>query len=103
MNRAIPRSLRSLAGWGRLRAATHRNASDLAAAEDALSKAHDLNPEETGALLMLGEIALMRRNTTVAEVRLQAVAQANARSVGALFLLGYLRWKVGDAAHTREN
>ena len=103
MNRANARSHRSLAGWGRLRAITSRNASDLAAAEEALSRAHEVNPEETGALLMLGEIALMRNLPRVATPRLKAVAQANARSTGAYFLLGYLRWKSGRAAEAREH
>jgi Tfp pilus assembly protein PilF len=101
LNRANPRSHRSLVEWGRLRAATGRNAGDLAAAETALRRAHDLNPEETGALLMLGEIALMRRQPALAERRLAAVAQANARSAGALFLLGYIRWKAGDPVRAR--
>ncbi len=103
LTRVNARSHRSLAGWGRLRALTQRNASDLAAAEEALGKAHDLNHEETGALLMLGEIALMRAQFNVAERRLKAVAQANARSAGAWFLLGYVRWKAQDAVHARES
>jgi hypothetical protein len=102
LTRVNAKSHRSLAGWGRVRARTQRNASDLAEAEEALGKAHDLNPEETGALLMLGEIALMRAQHEVAERRLAAVAQANARSAGALFLLGYARWKARDMPHARE-
>ena len=103
LNRANDRSHRSLAAWGRLRALTQRNPADLVAAEAALAKAHDLNPEETGALLMLGEIALMRRQHKEAERRLSAVAQANARSADARFLLGYIRWKGGDIEHARED
>ncbi len=102
MNRTNARSHRSLTGWARLRALTSRGPADLAAAEDALNRAHDLNPEETGALVMLGEIALMRGQHAVAERRLKAVAQANARAAGAFFLLGYIRWKAGDAEHARE-
>jgi enediyne biosynthesis protein E4 len=102
LTRVNARSHRSLAGWGRLRALTQRNASDLAEAEEALSKAHDLNPEETGALLMLGEIGLMRGQHDLAERRLKAVAQANARAAGAWFLLGYTRWKARDLPHARE-
>jgi Tfp pilus assembly protein PilF len=102
MNRANARSHRSLAAWGRLRAVTSRNAGDLEAAEDALGRAHDLNPEETGALLMLGEVALMRGQSATAERRLRNVAQANARSTGAFFLLGYVRWKARDVTQARE-
>ncbi len=102
MNRANPRSHRSLVGWGRLRAQTHRSGEDLAAAEETLTAAHRVNPEETGVLFTLGEVALMRGRDDAAQRHLAAVVQANARSVGALFLLGYLRWKSGDLAHARE-
>jgi tetratricopeptide (TPR) repeat protein len=96
------RSHRGLAGWGRLRAITSRQEKDLRQAEQALLKAYDLNPEETGTLLTLGEVALMRGDRRLAQRRLDAVAATNARSAGGLFLLGYVRWKAGDAQHARE-
>lgn len=96
------RSHRGLAGWGRLRAITSRRLTDLVAAEASLRKAYDLNPEETGTLLMLGEVALMRGDRTLAEARFDAVARTNARAAGGLFLLGYLRWKAGDPQRARE-
>jgi Tfp pilus assembly protein PilF len=98
LTRINPRSHRGYAAWGTLRAKTARSAADLAAADDSLSKAHQLNPEETGALLVLGEVALMRGAPAVAEERLKAACQTNARAAGGLFLLGYLAWKHGDAA-----
>jgi len=97
-----PQSHRGHARWGTLRAMTARSAADLASAERALDNAHRLNPEETGALLALGEVALMRGQRTVARQRLASVCQTNPRAAGGFFLLGYLRWKAGDAAGARD-
>jgi tetratricopeptide (TPR) repeat protein len=102
LTRSNPRSHRGFSAWGTLRALTARSAEDLEAAEAALTKAHDLNPEETGALLTLGEIALLRGQPAVAEQRLKAACQTNARATGGLFLLGYLQWKRGDLGGAAE-
>ena len=98
LTQANPRSHRGYARWGTLRATTARSAEDLAAAEQALEKAYRLNPEETGVLLTLGEVALMRNRPDTAEQRLTSVCQTNPRAVGGLFLLGYVQWKRSDAA-----
>ncbi len=102
LTRGNPRSHRGFQAWGTLRAATARSAADLEAAEAALTKAHDLNPEETGALLTLGEVALLRGQAPLAEKRLKAACQTNARATGGLFLLGYLQWKRGDVSGATE-
>jgi Tfp pilus assembly protein PilF len=102
LTRVNARSHRGIAGWGRLRAMTFRTAADLAAAEDALTRAHDLNPEETGTLLVLAEIALMRGDRRLAEQRLEAACQANPRAAGGLFLLGYLQWKAKNPERARQ-
>ena len=102
LTRANPRSHRGFQAWGTLRAATARSEADLEAAETALTKAHDLNPEETGALLTLGEVALLRGQAPLAERRLKAACQTNARATGGLFLLGYLQWKRGDVSGAAE-
>jgi tetratricopeptide (TPR) repeat protein len=102
LTRINPQSHRGFARWGTLRAATARTPRDLAAAEAALMQAYRLNPEETGALLTLGEISLMRRQPALAAERLRAACRTNARAVGGLFLLGYLRWKQGDADGARD-
>ena len=93
-----PQSHRGYARWGTLRAMTARSAADLADAERALDKAYRLNPEETGALLSLAEVSLLRGQSAVARGRLAAISQTNARATGAFFLLGYLQWKEGNAA-----
>lgn len=102
ITRDNPQSHRGFARWGTLRAITAQSAADLGSAEHALDQAYRLNPEETGALLALGEVALMRGRRAVAQQRLASVCQTNPRATGGLFLLGYLRWKHGDAAGARD-
>jgi len=95
-----PQSHRAWQQWGVVRALTARSDTELAAAEEALQRAHRLNPEETGALLVLGEVALLRGDRELAEKRLAAATHTNPRAVGGFFLLGYLAWKRGDAVTT---
>jgi enediyne biosynthesis protein E4 len=102
LTRLNPQSHRGFARWGTLRAMTSTSPADLAAAEGALEKAHRLNPEETGALLALGEVALMRGERPLAAERLAAVCRTNPRASGGLFLLGYLKWTQGDTAGAKE-
>lgn len=101
LQRINPNSHRAWQQWGILRATFHRHPADLAAAEQALDRAHRLNPEETGALLVLGEIGLLRGDPSRAEERLAAATQTNPKAVGGFFLRGYLAWKRGDAAAAR--
>ena len=97
-----PQSHRAWQQWGVLRALFARSGADLAAAEQALQRAHDLNPEETGALLVLGEVALLRGDRQLAEERLAAATRTNPKAVGGFFLRGYLAWKRGDAPAARR-
>ena len=101
LTRLNPRSHRGFQQWGVLRACHARCDADLAAAEKSLERAHALNPEETGALLVLGEVSLMRGDLPKAEERLQAVAHTNAKAVGAYFLRGYLAWQTGNSSQAR--
>jgi hypothetical protein len=55
-----PQSHRGWQQWGVVRALFATSDAELAAAEQALQRAHGINPEETGALLVLGEVALLR-------------------------------------------
>ncbi len=102
LTRLNPSSHRALARWGALRAQSARGAADLVAAETSLQRAHDLNPEETGALLALGEISLLLGDRARAEQRLGAVCAANPRAAEGLFLLGYLHWTRGDERQATE-
>jgi enediyne biosynthesis protein E4 len=98
LTRLNPQSHRGYARWGTLRAMSASSPAELAAAEAALDKAHRLNPEETGALLALGEVALMRGNRSAATDRLAAACRTNPRASGGFFLLGYISWKQRDVA-----
>jgi tetratricopeptide (TPR) repeat protein len=66
---------------------------DLAKAEAEFRRALELNREETGPLLRLGEVALMRGNLAGAVSHLDAVLGSHSRSVEAHFLKGYVAWK----------
>jgi tetratricopeptide (TPR) repeat protein len=92
-------SHRAFAQWGTLRALTAHDDADLAAAQRSLEQAHAINPEETGALLLLGEVALLRGDSAAAEEKLAAACRSNHKAVGGFFLRGYLAWKHGD--HTQ--
>lgn len=91
-----PQSHRAWQQWGVLRALAARDDADLAAAEQALQRAHRINTAETGALLVLGEVALLRGNRNLADERLAAATHTNPKAVGGFFLRGYLAWKRGN-------
>ncbi|MCP4660400.1 MAG: tetratricopeptide repeat protein [bacterium] len=97
-----PQSHRAFRQWGTLRAVAARSAADLEAAEEALEKALAINKEETGALLVLGELALMRGDEELAEQRLEWACRTNPRAVGGFFLRAYLAWKRGDRDQVRK-
>lgn len=69
---------------------------DLAAAE--FRRAAEINREETGPLLSLGEIALVRGERADARYYFDAVIGSNYTSVEAHFYKGYLEWKSGARA-----
>lgn len=102
LQRINPQSHRAFQQWGCLRARTARHRDDLEAARRALLRAHELNPEETGALQLLAEVELLLGHHPQARRRLEAVLQANPHATGALFLQGYLDWKKGAAAAARD-
>lgn len=97
-----PQSHRAWQQWGVVRATFAKSSADLAAAEVALQHAHSLNPEETGALLVLGEVALLRGDTRLADERLAAATHTNPKAIGGFFLRGYLAWKRGDDASAKQ-
>jgi len=69
---------------------------DLAQAQGAFEQALAINSEETGPLLHLGQIALVRGDHDRAVEYFNAVTATNFRSVPAFFLKGYLAWHAGD-------
>jgi tetratricopeptide (TPR) repeat protein len=98
LKRINAQSHRAFAQWGALRALTAKSPADLLAAEDSLARAHSINPEETGVLLALGELALLRGDTQLADTRLATACRTNPKAAGGFFLRGYIAWKRGDTA-----
>lgn len=97
-----PQSHRAWQQWGVVRATFPGSTADLAAAEAALQRAHSLNPEETGALLVLAEVALLRGDTRLADERLAAATHTNPKAIGGFFLRGYVAWKRGERATAKQ-
>jgi hypothetical protein len=102
LQRINSHSHRGFQQWGSLRASFAKSDADLIAAEQALERAHAINPEETGALLVLGEVSLLRGDLSKAEERLAAGCRTNPKAVGGFFLRGYLAWKRGDEPQARK-
>lgn len=65
-------------------------------AEIFFQKALAMNKEETGALLYLGQIELLKGKLEQAQTYFAAVTGSNFKSVPAHFLNGYIAWKRGD-------
>jgi tetratricopeptide (TPR) repeat protein len=97
-----PQSHRAWQQWGLVRAASAVTDDALAAAEQALLRAHTINPEETGALLALGEVSLLRGDSGLADRRLGAATHTNPKAAGGFFLRGYLAWKRGEAGAAEQ-
>jgi len=62
--------------------------SDLGQAELHLRRAHEINGEETGPMVRLGELLTVRAGREEARCWLQDVARTNPRCVEAAFLAG---------------
>jgi len=65
---------------------------DLATAERHLRRAHEINGEETGPVIRLGEVALVAGRFAEAREWFESALRANPKSVEAAFLAGYLGW-----------
>jgi tetratricopeptide (TPR) repeat protein len=98
LKRINPSSHRAWQQWGIIQASAAQNPAELESAAVALERAHSLNPEETGALLALGEVLLMENELAGAEQRLAAGCMTNPKAVNGFFLRAYIAWKHGDVA-----
>ncbi|MFQ5889198.1 MAG: FG-GAP-like repeat-containing protein [Gemmatimonadota bacterium] len=67
--------------------------ADIERAEAEFRRALEINREETGPLLHLGQLAAIRGDLSSAREQLDAVTRSNFRSVTAHYLKGYLAWK----------
>ena len=92
-----PQSARGHLALGALLASPDAQAPrDLARAERHLARAHQINAEETGPMVRLGEVLIVQGRLREAESWLLSAARTNPKSVEAPFLAGYLAWKSGD-------
>ncbi|HEX6906835.1 MAG TPA: FG-GAP-like repeat-containing protein [Terriglobales bacterium] len=91
-----PQNHRAFQRKGELLAASARSRRQLNLAREELNKALHLNSEETGTLVLLGEVALAQGDFVVAERDLANTCQANPRAANAWFFRGYLAWKQGE-------
>jgi tetratricopeptide (TPR) repeat protein len=92
-----PKSHRAFQREGELMASSASSRAQLEAARVPLNAALGLNSEETGTLVLLGEVALALGELSTAEERFTHVCQANTRATSAWFLRGYIAWKRGDS------
>ncbi len=102
LRRQSPMSHRAHKQWGVLRAMTASSRADLEAARAALERALEVNAEETGALLVLGEIDLLEGNLERADQRLEWACQTNPKAVGGFFLRAAIARQRGDLAAARR-
>ncbi len=75
---------------------------DLEQAYHHFNRAALLNREETGPMLQLAKIDLIRGRTDEARNRLDAIIRSNFRSVEAYFMRGYLAWSQGHIGQSHE-
>jgi enediyne biosynthesis protein E4 len=98
-----PASARTHSQLGMLYSCLDRGAPfQLDSAARHLERAHEINREENGPLVRLGEVALLRGDAATARHAFETVLATNARSAGSHFYLGYLAWAAGDAAAAQQ-
>jgi tetratricopeptide (TPR) repeat protein len=71
---------------------------DLEVAEREFQRALDINKEETGPVVKLGEVYLLSGRSQQALTFFKAAVQSNFKSVEAHYLIGYLEWQRGGRA-----
>ncbi len=101
--RVNPQSHRAHRQWAFLRASGDAGPQALQDATAALERAVAINPEETGALELLGEIDLMRGDLAAAERHLALACQTNPQAAKAFFLRGYVAWMRGNTEAARAH
>ncbi len=102
LQRLQPQSHRAFKRAGTLRALAATKEDGLVRAEQEIRRALELNPEATGALLMLGEIELLQGRVRTADETFENACRTNPRAVGGFFLRGYIAWKNGEDEASRE-
>lgn len=88
--RINPQNHRAFQRKGELLAASASSRSQLELARQSLNAALRLNSEETGTLVLLGQVALASGDFTTAEQHFTHACQANPRAANVWFLRGYI-------------
>ena len=94
--RINPQNHRAFQRKGELLAASASSRSQLELARQSLETALRLNSEETGTLVLLGQVALALGDFTAAGRHFAHTCQANPRAANVWFLRGYIAWKQRD-------
>ena len=94
--RINPRSHRALKRLALLLTESAETERELREAMSLLEMALDVNREETGALLAMGEIALVLGEEVKADQQFEWACRTNPRAVSGFFLRGYIAWRRGD-------
>lgn len=76
---------------------------DLDRARAHLERALELNREETGPLIRLGEVEVARGNESKGRELLEQARLTNPRAASAHYLCAYLSWKAGDEAQAQQD
>jgi tetratricopeptide (TPR) repeat protein len=93
-----PMSHRGHTQWGVVRGLTARSRADLEASEAALARALEINQEETGSLVALGEASLLLGKDVVAREKFEKACQTNPQAANAFFFRAYLAWKADQVS-----
>jgi tetratricopeptide (TPR) repeat protein len=97
-----PMSHRGHMQWGVLRGMTASSTAELEDAESALERALELNQEETGSLLALGEIALLLGDPKTAGERFEKACRSNPQAASGFFFRAFLAWETGDPVEAEK-
>jgi tetratricopeptide (TPR) repeat protein len=100
LERINPRSHRTLRQLGILRTMTATSPAELEPARELLERSLEINREETGSLLALGEVEVLRGDVAAAERYLSWACRTNPRAAGGFWLRAYLAWRQGDASRS---
>lgn len=95
--RVNSQSRRALQRKGELLAASASSKEQLEPARQVLEAALRLNSEETGALVLLGQVVLALGDGPAAEQLFAHACQANPRAANAFFFRGYIAWRRNGA------
>jgi tetratricopeptide (TPR) repeat protein len=100
--RINPQNHRAFQRKGELLAASASSRSELERARQTLSTAIHLNSEETGTLVLRGEVSLAMKDFAAADEDFAHACQMNPRAVDAWFLRGFIAWKQGNNRQASE-